>query len=320
MDGSPWLGRARGVIDRVRTRVSRTWQGLRRRYRWVGVAGDVQERFGEVKGGYLAGAVTLAAFLSVFPLLLLGVSVLGFFSSGNPDLATTLLENLGVPSGSDIADLVREALATAEESRRGASVVGLVGLLWSGLGLVSALQYAYDSAWQVTGRGIRDKALGFLWLVGAALLFAASFALTAATQFLPWFLAPVEIVLALAVAFFMFLWAEKLLPNRDIGWRPLVPGAIAGMIGFEVLKVVGSMYVPRAVSSSSALYGSSGVVFAILAWLFFFGRLVVYSTVLNVVLWERTHGTVTIDLEVPSLPGREAEPVATRSGDAIPAN
>jgi hypothetical protein len=62
------------------------------------------------------------------------------------------------------------------------------------------------------------------------------------------------------------------------------------------------------------------VVFAILAWLFFFGRLVVYSTVLNVVLWERTHGTVTIDLEVPSLPGREAEPVATRSGDAIPAN
>jgi membrane protein len=320
MDGSPWLGRARGVIDRVRTRVSRTWQGLRGRHRWVAVAGDVQERFGEVKGGYLAGAVTLAAFLSVFPLLLLGVSVLGFFSSGNPDLATRLLDNLGVPSGSDVAGLVQDALATAEESRRGASVVGLVGLLWSGLGLVSALQYSYDAAWQVTGRGIRDKGLGFLWLLGAALLFAASFALTAATQFLPWFLAPVEIVLALGVAFFMFLWAEKLLPNRDIGWRALVPGAVAGMIGFEVLKLVGSLYVPRAVSSSSALYGSIGVVFAILAWLFFFGRLVVYSTVLNVVLWERGHGTVTIDLEVPSLPGREAEPLATRSGDAIPAS
>jgi membrane protein len=307
------------VIDRVRTRVSRTWQGLRGRHRWIAVAGDVQERFGEVKGGYLAGAVTLAAFLSVFPLLLLGVSVLGFFSSGNPDLATTLLDNLGVPSGSDIAELVQDALATAEESRRGASIVGLVGLLWSGLGLVSALQYAYDAAWQVTGRGIRDKGLGFLWLLGAALLFAASFALTATTQFLPWFLAPVEIVLALGLAFFMFLWAEKLLPNRDIGWRALVPGAVAGMIGFEVLKIVGSLYVPRAVSSSSALYGSIGVVFAILAWLFFFGRLVVYSTVLNVVLWERSHGTVTIDLEVPSLPGRDAEPVGTRSGDAIPA-
>jgi membrane protein len=159
--------------------------------------------------------------------------------------------------------------------------------------------------------------LGSLWLLGAAVLFVGSFALTAATQFLPWFLAPVDLVLALAVAFAMFLWAEKLLPNRDIGWRALVPGALAGAIGFELLKLVGSIYVPRAVASSSALYGSIGVVFAILAWLFFFGRLVVYATVLNVVLWERSHGTVTIDLEVPSLPGREAEPFATRSGDAV---
>jgi membrane protein len=297
--------------------MSRRWQGLRARHRWLAVAGDVQQRFGQVKGGYLASAVTLAAFLSVFPLLLVGVSVLGFFASGHPDLQSTLLGNLGIASGSEAADLVTKALATAEHSRRAASVVGLVGLLWSGLALVSALQYAYDSAWQVTGRGLRDKVLGSLWLLGAAVLFVGSFALTAATQFLPWFLAPVDLVLALAVAFAMFLWAEKLLPNRDIGWRALVPGALAGAIGFELLKLVGSIYVPRAVASSSALYGSIGVVFAILAWLFFFGRLVVYATVLNVVLWERSHGTVTIDLEVPSLPGREAEPFATRSGDAV---
>jgi membrane protein len=291
---------------------------MRSRHRWVAIAGDVKERLGEVNGGYLASAVTLAAFLAVFPLLLLGVSVLGFFSSGDPQLASSVLGNLGIPSGSDAADLIEKAVATAEESRRGASIVGLLGLTWSGLGLVSALQHAYDSSWQVTGRGLRDKGIGFLWLLGAGLLFAASFGLTAATQFLPWFLAPVEIVLAAGVAFFMFLWAEKMLPNRDIGWRPLIPGAVAGMVGFEVLKVVGSIYVPRAVSSSSALYGSIGVVFAILAWLFVFGRLLVYSTVLNVVLWERAHGTVTIDLEVPSLPGREAEQVGTRSGDATP--
>jgi membrane protein len=307
------------VIGRVRERVSRRWRDLRARHRWVAIAGDVQERFGEVHGGYLASAVTLAAFLSVFPLLLLGVSLLGFFSSGDPQLASNLLDNLGIPSGSDAAELVDKALSTAEESRRGASVVGMVGLLWSGLGLVSALQHAYDSAWQVTGRGLRDKGIGFLWLLGAAVLFGASFGLTAAMRWLPWFLAPVQIAVAVGLAFVMFLWAEKLLPNRDIGWRALVPGALAGAIGFEALKVVGALYVPHAVSSSSALYGSIGIVFAILAWLFFFGRLLVYSTVLNVVLWEHTHGTVTIDLEVPSLPGRDPEQVGTRSGDAIPA-
>jgi membrane protein len=313
MDGTPWLGTARGV----RERVTRWWRGLRARHRWVAVAGDVQQRFGEVKGGYLAGAVTLAMFLSVFPLLLVAVSVLGFFSSGHPDLASRLLGDLGIPAGSDAADLVHHALVTAQKSRHAASIIGLAGLLWSGLGLVGALQYAYDSTWQVTGRGIKDKGLGLLWLLGTAVLFVGSFALTAATQFLPWFLAPLEIVAASSVSFGMFLWAEKLLPNRDIGWRPLVPGAVAGMIGFEVLKLVGSMYVPRAVASSSALYGSIGIVFAILAWLYFFGRLVVYATVLNVVLWERAHGTVTVDLRVPSLPGRE-EPVGTRHSDAVP--
>ena len=96
-----------------------------------------------------------------------------------------------------------------------------------------------------------------------------------------------------------------------------MPGSAAACsLALPWLKLVGSLYVPRAVASSSALYGSIGVVFAILAWLYFFGRLIVYTTVLNVVLWERDHGTVTIDLRVPSLPGREEE-VGTRNGEAV---
>ena len=58
-------------------------------------------------------------------------------------------------------------------------------------------------------------------------------------------------------------------------------------VGLEILKVVGAYYVPKAVASSSALYGSLGVIFALLAWLLIFGRLVVYSAVLNVVRYER---------------------------------
>ena len=70
-------------------------------------------------------------------------------------------------------------------------------------------------------------------------------------------------------------------------------------------------------ASSSALYGSLGVVFAVLAWLVFFGRLIVYASVLNVVRWEEDHGTVTAEVQVPRLPGQV--PVeATRAGDALP--
>ncbi len=67
-------------------------------------------------------------------------------------------------------------------------------------------------------------------------------------------------------------------------------------------------------ASSSALYGSIGIIFAIVAWLLFFGRLIVYTASLNVVLWERGHGTVTVELRGPSLPGA-APSGATRSGE-----
>lgn len=300
------------VLDTLKRR----WHALEARYRVVAVASAMQGRFNELHGGYLASAVTLAAFVSLFPLMLVAVAILGFFATGNPDVSRQVLDALAIPSGSEAATTIRTAISTAEDSRKAASVVGLLGLLWSTLRLVAALQYCYDSIWQVTGRGIKDKAIGLMWLVGGGLLFAGSFALTAAVQFLPGFLAPVEILVALGLGLVMFLWTSRVLPNRDVGWRPLLPGAILGAVGFEALKLLGAIYVPRAIASSSALYGSLGVVFAILAWLFFFGRLIVYSSVLNVVLWERSHGTVTIGVDVPSLPGREDEE-ATRSGEAV---
>lgn len=309
----PVAGYTAGVLEAIKGR----WHALEDRLPVVAVASAVQARFGELHGGFLAGAITLAAFLSVFPLLLVAAAVLGFFSSDQPDLAGEVLDVLGIPLGGDAEEFVREAIQNAEESRRAASVVGFLGLLWSGLGLVGALQYAYNATWQVTGRGIRDKAVGLVWLLGTGLVFVASFGLTAAVQFLPGFLAPIQLMLAVGVSVAMFLWASKILPNRDVGWRPLLPGAVLAAVGFEVLKLIGGIWVPRTISSSSALWGALGIVFAIFAWLLFFGRLVVYSSVLNVVLWERRHGTVTIELEVPNVSGRP-EPDATRSGEAVP--
>jgi uncharacterized BrkB/YihY/UPF0761 family membrane protein len=122
-------------------------------------------------------------------------------------------------------------------------------------------------------------------------------------------------VLAFLVNLALWLWAMKVLQNRSVGWKDLLPGAVVGAVGLELLKVLGAVYVPQAVASSSALYGSLGTVFAIIAWLLFFGRLVVYATVVNVVRWEEDHGTVTAEIELPRLPG-EVPLTTTRAGEA----
>ncbi|HEX2023369.1 MAG TPA: YihY/virulence factor BrkB family protein [Acidimicrobiales bacterium] len=287
---------------------------LGRRYPWLGRALRVQERYSELNGNHLASAITLAGFISLFPLLLVAIAVLGFFSHQSLDLASDVVDRLGLTG--EAATIVTEAIERAEQSRKAASVIGVAGLLWSGLGLVAAIQYGLNTVWQVKGRGLRDRLSGLGWLAGAALLFLASFAATAAIGFVP-LLAPLGIVVGLGVGVALWLWTLKVLPNGDVGWKALLPGAVVGAVGMELLKVVGSIWVPKAVASSSALYGSLGVVFAVLAWLLFFGRLIVYAAVVNVVVWEDRHGTVTVDVEVPRVPG-EVPVEATRAGDAVP--
>ncbi len=290
-------------------------EALGERWRWFGTALRLQKRYSELNGNYLAGAVTLASFLSLFPLLLFAIAVLGFFAAGSADLARDVVERLGLTG--DAAKAVTDAIATAQKSRKAASLIGIVGLLWSGLGLVAAVQYAVNASWQVTSRGWRDKLKGLVWLGGATVLLLSSVALSAAINFLPSFFAPLSIVAGLAVNLGLWLWTLDVLANRDVGWKSLLPGAVLGAVGLEILKVGGSVYVPYAVKSASALYGTLGVVFATLAWLLFFGRLVVYSAVLNVVRWEEDHGTKTVELEVPRVAG-EVPVEATRAGETRP--
>jgi membrane protein len=286
-----------------------------RRWRPTRLALDVQDRYRELHGGELASAITLTAFLSLLPLLLVGIAVLGFFSAASSkDLAVETISRLGLDASSDTADLISDAIRTAESSRKAASALGLAGLLWTGLGLVNALQYAWNTAWQVPGRGLRDKAVGLAWLSGAGVLFAGSFALSAAAQLLPWYLAPLGIVAGLATGVGLWLWTAHTLPNRRVGWRALLPSAVVGAAGFEILKVAAAVVVPRVVASSSDLYGPVGVVFAVLAWLLVFGRLVVYAAVVEVICWEERHGTVQLVIEAPARPG-PAPVGATRAGE-----
>ena len=56
------------------------------------------------------------------------------------------------------------------------------------------------------------------------------------------------------------------------------------------------------------------MVFALLAWLFFFGRLIIYSAVLNVILWEKKAGTVRVVTEVPVQPGASTGEQVSRMG------
>jgi membrane protein len=222
-----------------------------------------------------------------------------------------VVDQLGLEG--EAADQVVEIIDTAEQSRRAASVVGLVGLVWAGLGVAGALEHALNATWQVKGRGITSRLAAVAWLVGAGLLFLGSMALGPLLNELPGPVTVPAIVAGFVLDVLLFVWMFVVLTNVDLPWRVHLPGAVVGGVGLAVLKIIGSVYVPRLVASSSALYGSLGVVFAILAWLALTARLVVYAAAFNVVRYEKEHGTVTVDIQVPHISG-QVPLEATRGG------
>lgn len=285
----------------------------RARFRWLDAVLRVSDRFAAVGGAPLSASIALSTFVSLFPLLLVLIAVVGFLSSSDSAFATRLISDLGLEGSA--ATTVRDALETAEGSRQAATIVGLVGLLWSGLGVVGSLQTALNSVWQVRGRGLLDKAVALGWLAGAGALFLGTAALAPVLSLAPGPVKPLTILLGLALTTVLFTWTYTSLGNVRVGWRAHVAGALLVAAGFEVLKAVGAVYVPRAVASSSALYGSLGVVFAVLAWLLVYGRLIVYGAVINVLRHEAAAGTVTVQIEVPRIDGEV--PLSTTRGGAV---
>lgn len=271
------------------------------------------ERFGAVGGGPLSASIALSTFLSLFPLLLVAIAVVGFWSSGDSGLAVRLVHDLGLRG--EAADAVRDAIDVAEGSRRAASLVGLGGLLWSGLGVMGSLQAAINAVWQAKGRGLFDKAVGLLWLMGSGGLFLLTAALGALVRFVPGPAKPLTIILGLVLTTLLFLWTYTVLGAKDVGWHDHLPGALVVAVGAELLKAAGALFVPHLVASASALYGSIGVVFAVLVLLIVYSRLIVYGAVVNVVRYESSAGTVSVQIEVPWVDGET--PLTTTRGGAV---
>ena len=263
----------------------------------------IYQRYNQLNGRTTAAAITLYGFLALFALAVVAVAIVGFLSSGNDHVAADIVNWLGVTGTA--AKVVTDAVDAASNSARVASVIGLVGLIWVGSSFAVAIAHAYNEAWRVPTRVNFERLKGLGWLGGAALLLAASSVVTAGLATLPAFLAPLVLAVSLSVNTALWMWTSWVLPNRRVSWRALLPAAMFGAVGLELLKVAGGYVVPLLVARSSGLYGTIGVVFALLAWLLVLGRLVVFVTVIEVDGWERAHGTEEVTVKVPVLPDRQ---------------
>ncbi len=247
----------------------------------------VQRRFGAERGANLAAAISMRAFLSLFPVMVLAIAVVGFVGGDPRQVAADIVKELGL-SGS-AAKTITDAVRTAQDTKVASSIIGIVGLLWAGTGLAASLTATWNQTWRIPGGGVRGRALGFVWLLGGLVLFALAvllLSLVGASGPLP----EIGVAAGVLVNTIGFVWTAWVLPTRRIPIRAMLVAALVGGVCLEVLKIVGTFVIPRIVSQSSELYGAIGAVFALLVWFLVIGRVVVYVTLIEHQEWLRKHG------------------------------
>ena len=286
-----------GFVDRVKARI----HAVRQDHPALDHVLHMQEHYGETKGSQQAGAVTYFGFLSVFPVLALGFFVVGWIAKVYPDAQDTLVTAIEsmfpglIGSGPDELNIndIQKSAATA-------GIIGLVGVLYSGLGWLSALRDALITVFALPPREQPNFVMGkvrdliTLAIIGAVLLFAVAFTgivsgfsedvlrwLGLSTE-LGWLVTLLTVVLGLLANAVLFFAMFRLLAAPDLPKRAMWSGALLGAVGFEILKQI-SKYLIEATQNQPA-FQVFGLALILLVWINYFSRVVLYSAA-----WAWTH-------------------------------
>src|ERR1700712_4319572 len=146
-------------------------------------------RYQSDAGDRLAASVTYFGFLSFFPLIALAFSIAGFVVDAYPDAQQRLTEEINnfLPGLADKLDVT-----TIGNAKVATGLIGLVGLLFAGLGWIDALREAVRAIWHhnvQAGNVVVKKLVDIAVLAGLGLTLLASMAVTGVSSAaMTWFL------------------------------------------------------------------------------------------------------------------------------------
>lgn len=265
---SPEAGKVRAAVDGARRRapppvlrvITRTVGGL-----------EASEPFDR--------AMTLAAqaFTSLFPLV---IAIAALLPDESGSMADRISGALGIPESSRA--VISAALPAHPDTRGAFGILGVLIVVVSATSFSRALARMYGKVWGVTPPGWSG---GWRWV--ATLFGVAISAITLrALHLLSTGLAATvgELLVTLVVNSLLWTWAPWLLLAGQVSWRRLLPGGTLMGLCTVATSVAGGIYLPRALVSASHQFGSLGIAFTYIGWLFVVAFALVCSTVLGSVL------------------------------------
>jgi len=252
----------------------------------------VLRKYSEDHSGNLANMIAFTAFFSLFPLLLVFVTLLGFLVPASTK--TTVMTRL-----SSMLPLVNAGTVHSLSGQWWPLALGLATALWSGLAVVRVTQFAFNSVWEIpyTRRPkIFAKVLRSLWILGtlglglvASVIITSYVSGTATGIGLGVAGRAAGYAIAIVLDVGLFVAAFRILTDRDVTLRDVLPGAVLSGAAFWVLQAGSSLIISRYLHKSQATYGQFATVITILWWFYLQSLITLLGAQLNVVLRERLH-------------------------------
>ncbi|KPI19814.1 Ribonuclease BN [Actinobacteria bacterium OK074] len=313
-----WLKRLPGIGPVVtRLMATHAWQAY--------------ERLDRVKWGQLSAAMTFTSFVALFPLLTVSAAIAAatLNDSRQRELQDKIAEQVpGISDQLDINSLVQNAGTVG--------VIAGAALLFTGLGWVGSMRECLRAVWDINEdpgnpflRKLKDA--GVLVGLGGAVL-ATIAASTVASAAVGWSadefgvdrsgsgavaLRTAAFLVAVLADFLLLLYVLTLLPRVEPSRRRLVEAALIGAIGFELLKLLLSGYIQGVASKN--MYGAFGVPVALLLWINFTSKLVLFCAAWTATgaagAEEELEAVVAAEVAAKAEVAAETETEATRPAD-----
>ncbi|HZP74434.1 MAG TPA: YhjD/YihY/BrkB family envelope integrity protein [Gaiellaceae bacterium] len=280
-------------------RLYNRFDSFQQRHGWLAFPLAVRQKYSEDQGGYLAATIAYYGFFSIFPLLLVATTTLGFVLRGHPALESRIV-------GSALGQFPVIGHELHVRSLHGdafALVFGIAAALWAGMGAVLAAENAMNQLWGVPFKHrpdffrARARALVLLLLLGGGVLAATALAgagSVGASYGVAWKVA--SIIASVCLDFVVFWVALRLLTARSVSWSNLRGGAAAAALAYEALQLLGGYYVGHTLRHADSLYGTFGLVLGLLSFIYLAAHALLLAAEGNVVavrrLWPRSFSVV----------------------------
>lgn len=254
------------------------------------------DRFEESKGNFFAAGLTYYTIFALFPLLMVSFSVGGFILSRRPDVLTGIDNKVraAVPGalGQQLLDLMNSAI----DARASVGVIGLAAAVWVGLNWMANLRTALSEMWR-QGEGskgyIRTKFSDLAAIVSSFVAILATLALSALADAAPmgtvlgWLgihnapvldaiLRGVSILVSVALSWLVFSWMIARLPREPVSFASSVRAALIAAIGFELFKLVASIYLKSVLRSPAG--ATFGPVLGLMVFAYVTARMLLFAT------------------------------------------